>query len=245
MIITFSQGSLTNETHFQHKTEIRDILQRYPAITSGLGVLFKEYIRWYDEEDTTLEGIAKSDITKLIHEKDRVRDETTAGLFRHIDADCYHFNPELRVEAIGLQNIKNHYAGITQRSLDAQTASTYNMLQELNDRRDVLEHLHLDEWIDRLDADNKAVNDLIKDRDSEKVARPVSKMKEIRPQIDRVTNEIYSALETFERLNFNADVPECIKAVNVVNKRYADNLAQAAGHKASAKNKKEADNTAG
>ncbi len=243
MITTFTQVLLHNEEHFQHKTELKDILQRYPQVNTRLGQLTDAFVRLYNEEDIALEYIAKSDLTKLIADKDRERDDTTTGLFRHIDADTYHFDPSRRQEAVSLQNIKNRYRDITRRSLDEQTASTYNLLQELNAKRDILERLHLAGWIDRLETENKAVNELMKGRDSEKAAQPVSRMKEVRPQIDKVTTNIYSALETFAQLTPDADITKCIEELNAVNKRYADNLAQRAGRlAAAAKKKKEADN---
>ncbi|MDR1171160.1 MAG: DUF6261 family protein [Bacteroidales bacterium] len=176
MIITFSQAALHNEEHFQHKTEVKDILQRYPSVNSRLRQLSGEFVQLYDEEDSVLEYIAKSDLTQLIVDKDRERDETT-GLFRHIDADTLHFDPTLRREAVNLQNIRNRYHGLIRRSLDEQTASTYSMLQEMNARRNILERLHLDEWADQLEAKNKAVNELMNNRDSGKAAQPVSRMK--------------------------------------------------------------------
>ena len=243
MIYTFSYTRLTNEAHFQHKTETKDILQRYPSLVAMLGKLAGDFVTLLDEEDTVLEYINKSDFTVHIATKDRVRDETTMGLFRHIEADCYHFNPALRQEAIGLQNIKNRYNDLVRRSLDNQTASTYNMLQELNARRDVLERLHLDVWVDQLDAENKAVNELMKDRDTESAAKPTQRMKEVRPQIDTVCVNIYSALETFARLGANTEADECIKEINAVNKRYDDNLAKAAGQRAARKQAEKPDET--
>jgi hypothetical protein len=239
MIIRFSQSRLSNEGHFQHKTDIKDLLERYPETGKRLGRLMDDFLAQYKYEDQALEYIARSDYTKKITDANSERKNTVTGLFEHIDADTRHFNAERKQEAISLQNVKSTYRDMTRKGVNEMTAAMHNFLQEMNSRHAMLHNLNLCEWVDHLTGLNGDVTALVKERDRERASQMIPSMSDIRPKIDKATEAIYEALSTFANISpDDAELAGCIGELNAINKRNADAVAQHEGHLAAAAEKK-------
>jgi hypothetical protein len=238
-ILRIGDSRLRHEEHFQCKTEIKVVIDRFDGVKEKLGAIYIRFSNLLEEEDRMLEVIHKSEVTARIAACDQRRDETTSGLFRHIDADCLHFDPARRQSANSLQIIRKHYMGITRQNVESQTASTNKMLQEFETKRDLLNQLHLGEWVDHLRECNERTAKLIALRDSESATRPVSQMKLIRPEIDQCTTRIFNALETFtETFPEEQGFVETIKLINEINRRFDNTLARRQGTSEAAKARK-------
>ncbi len=238
-ILRFSNQPLRNEEYFRHKSEILQVItqsEMEPILINTVATPFKSSV---DEIRQALEVISKNAYTQPILDADDERDCITSGLFDMINGLTKHFDAEKRRQAVELQIISNHYKGINRQSIESQTGSTENLLQNLNEKKEYLENLKITEWVTQLETINKKVADLIMNRFEENVSKPVQRMKEERPICNQRLEALYKVIEAIAIMSPDEKVSKCISLINNINKNYMDIIAQRRGI-AAAKKEKEA-----
>ena len=228
-IIRFGGQSLRNEEYFRHKTETLEAINNSAANVTPIKPILDPFIASVDDVDEALEIIRKSSLTDKIQEEDRERDVTTTGFSNTVTGLTKHFKPEIRKQANELQIIFRHYKGINQQSVVSQTGSTINLLQALREKQYALTTLGLNEWATQLEIINNKVAMSTMDRFDENAAKPLQRMKEVRPVCDELLNKLYAAIETFAKITPSAEFEKCINTLNSINKKYIDTIAQRRG----------------
>jgi hypothetical protein len=153
----FRIEDLRHEEWFQFYTEFKMLAGQYNPPALNIDALFATFVILYARADEALEIIRKSATTEQLAEADHARDVIFRGFSDAGKAGLSHFDPSRREAARRLKIVFDHYGNIARKSYDEETASIYNLIQEMNDVHAAdIAILGLGEWVSRLDADNKA-----------------------------------------------------------------------------------------
>lgn len=176
---------LRNEEHFEFHTEFKALIVKH-YIKELNEPLYSRYVIDYNMLDAALEIIRKSVRTDDLVQADSKRDETFYGLRHAVESAIRHFDADKRHAAQYLDNIFDHYGNIATVSRDQQTASIYNLIQELrmSNKGADLTTLGLTDWVNELEKNNKKYQETLEARYAEKEAQPERKMLEARNVID-------------------------------------------------------------
>jgi hypothetical protein len=182
------------EQWFQFFTEFKRLAEYYKNLGIDEEILL--FLILYTKADVALEVIRKSDKTKLIDAANKKRDNTFRGLSGAVKALLNHFNEEKRYAAVQLQIVFDHYGNVTRLPNDEQTASIYNMLQELKGSYAAQVYLlGLNEWVEELEKDNNTFQALVAERNSEESSRSNIRLSEVRKECDALYRKIVERLE--------------------------------------------------
>lgn len=229
-ILRFNSHPMRNEEYFQHKLEIIDAMDRSGIKLNPIKRIVDPFKAMVEEIDNALELIRKSGYTEQINNQDNVRDSITRGFIDVVTGYTNHFDSEMREYARILKIITDHYKGINQQSISSQTASTINMLQDLRAKSDLLDDLGLTEWVDKIEDENDNVAELMMARFEEGASLPAERMKELRPECEKLLEDLYKAIEVYSVTYFEErSYSNCIELINVINKKYMNVIAQRKG----------------
>jgi hypothetical protein len=239
----FTLTELWNEEHFQFHSDVVALLaddgqsneegEGYNTATSlGVEQDYAAYLIAHNKEDVALELIRKSAITKKIAEADTTRDITFRGLTDFVRTSTQHFNTDKREAAYQLKVVLDHYGNLAHKSYAAETASIYNLLQELNDKYAAeIAQVGIGDWVSQLEADNAAFQTLLDARFAETAGKTDLRMKEVRKEIDIIYRRIIARIEAYMLLNGDALYIPFVRALNARVAFYATLIAQRKGRK--------------
>jgi hypothetical protein len=185
--------------------------------------LLDKYLSSYADEDTALKKIRKSHLTEQIQAADKVRDDVFSGMAEQNSALLKHYDTAKREAANRLQIVFNTYGNVARKSLNEETSAIYNLLQDLRSPKYQADTtaVGLTEWATELEARNKALEALVRERDSETDSKTDIVLKEARNALDDVYNEITERAEAYALVGTNpAPYKALIEAFNVVVDRF-------------------------
>jgi hypothetical protein len=231
-VTNITMAHMNNETHVQFHESVRMLMERWgEKLTIPL---FGQYDKSLNDEKEALLIIKKSEITADIADKDRSRDGVFRGFSDTVKGLRNHFDYDVRQLANRLWNVFLHYGNIARKPLDAQTAATEDMLREFEreDLKAAIAQLNLDDWRQKIDEENRAVQRLMMDRYAETAAQTTLRMKTTRVETDKFYRAIAADARNQVLAQNNAETwMEFIREINVIVKRYKDLQAQKFGRK--------------
>ena len=233
----FRTGNLRNEEWFQFYTEVKELIDSYDPESLDIAALFSVFVVLYGDVDTALEIIRKSITTERIANADTTRDNTFRGFADAVKSACNHFDAEKRDAAKYLQNILDHYGNIARKLLDEETASIYNLVQEVRVKPAYLTLLGLTDWVDQLEIENKAFEALMEKRYSEESSKTTLKMKELRVETDRCYRSILDRIDALILINGKDRYADFVKELDVRSQRFENMLAARKGRVEAGKKK--------
>jgi hypothetical protein len=233
-ILSLNFYKLRNEEWFQLFTEFRDLVLKYNPDALNIAELWATFLLLYADADTALEIVRKSAETVRMMEADHVRDHTFRGFADAVKSARNHFDPVKRDAADRLTLLFDHFGNLAQKAPNEETASIYNLLQELDSGTPGTELpvdiLSLRDWAIRLAEDNAAYETLVKNRNTEVASRSKLRAKTVRRKMQDVYYKITERIEAI--MTLNGDVPpftDFVDEWNTFLKRYTDVLAQRQG----------------
>jgi hypothetical protein len=242
----FAMTELRNEEHFRFHTDVVVLIdgdgtpheegegdgRLYTAVTLGIEQDFDAYLIAHNKEDVALELIRKSATTEKIAEADTTRDITVRGLTDSVRTSLQHFNADKREAARQLKVVLDHYGNLAIKGYAEETASIYNLLQELNDNYAAeIALLGIGDWVAQLDADNTAFQTLLDARFAEVAGKTDLRMKEVRKEIDAIYRKITDRIAAQMLLNGEAPFIPFVRDLNARIAFYANVIAQRKGRK--------------
>jgi hypothetical protein len=124
----------------------------------------------------------------------------------------------------------DHYGDVVHKSYDAETATIYNFLQEVNENNaNDIAVLDLSEWIRRLDVVNKAFDTLQKQRYDENAKKAKLRMADIRKETNRNYRSMLNHIDASILLNGEAQHAPFVNALSVRVEHYTNIIAQRKG----------------
>lgn len=229
---------LRNNEHFQFQTEFKALVEEFNAQTLKIETLFVQtYLPLYNDEDEALVKIVKNSFSEARSEADRQRDSIFRGLDDSVKAALNHFDPEMQAAAKRIRIPLDTFGNVAQLPLNEETSAIYNLVQELRANYAAeLTKLALAAWVDKLEADNKAYEELVKSSYEEDAAKTELKAKEVRIAIDATVRKIFERIEALMLIEGEQDYTEFVRRLNMQIEKYDNTLAQRRG---AAKAKKE------
>jgi hypothetical protein len=234
----FKIKDLRNEEWFQFYSEFKMLVEQYSPSVLNIDALFAIFTVLYADADKALEIIRKSPETEQLVEADNARDTVFRGFADAVKSGLNHFDPAKREAARRLQIVFDHYGNIARKSYDAETASIYNFIQEMNDAyaADVAA-LGLGDWVTQLNDDNQAFEKLMETRYTETGGKTGLRMNDVRKETDRNYLDMLDRIDASILLNGDAQYAPFVNALNVRADRYAGIIAMRKG-----RNVKKSDN---
>ncbi len=238
----FDIGHLHNAEHFQFHANILAILDEANPATAKLEAQIAALRTSFADEDKIMKPIEKSAVTKLIVAADAARDETFRSLMATYRAAAVHLSAAVREAAAELEPLFDAYRRITVKSFVAQSAKTDNFIQTLRTKyAGEVTTLNLGPWLDELDRQNKAVEELMNQRNIEKASRRSYETVEgVRRRVDEAWRNLamcIQALAIMETGDTAAAIVAMIARINVTVEHYATAMAVRRGRAAAAKQK--------
>jgi hypothetical protein len=198
---------------------------------------FIAYIALYNKEDDVLQKIMKSMLTDDIQASDaQKRDVTFRGLVNANKAALSHYDEEVRKAAKRLQIILDAYGNVARMRSNEETSAIYNLNQELREKHapDVAA-VGLNDWINKLEADNNEYAALVKSRNIELSQRSDLTMKDVRKEVDAAYRTIVERIEALMLIEGEEAYLPFVKRLNVTAEKYKNLVAQRQGAAAATK----------
>jgi hypothetical protein len=225
-------ADLRNEEWFQFYTEFKALVEQYYPGTLNIEELFVTFVILYVKADKALEIIRKSATTEQLAEVDSARDVVFRGFADAVKSALSHFDAAKKEAAKRLKIVIDHYGNVARKPYDEETASIYNFIQEMNGAHAAdVNTLGLNEWITRLETENKTFEALLKTRYSENVGKVNASLIEIRNDTDKIYRNIIKRIEASMLLNGEEQYLPFANELNLRVGHYSNLLAQRKGRK--------------
>jgi hypothetical protein len=232
-IKALKSNDLRISEHFQIHTEVKDLVVAETPEKLGIVELFALYLICYANEDEAMKKIVKNLTTDDIDDADGVRDNTHGGLTGTNRAALKHFDPEVAEAARQLQLVFKTYGNLAEESINEETADIYNLLQELKGAyAPQVEKVGLGGWVAKLEADNKAVDALVKKRNDENVAKTRLQTRTARAETDKAYAAIVKRINALIEVNGEANYADFVTKLNGYIDKYNAMLAVRKGRAA-------------
>lgn len=225
--------NLRNEEHFQFYTDFKSLVEANDPISLGIEVAFQAFLPFYNDELKALDIIRKSFLTDDISAADELRDNTFRGLCDVVSSAKHHFMVEKRTAAARIQLIFDHYGNIGRKPYDEETAAINSLLGDLAGLADDLTLLGLTDWVNELQANNVAFDNLKKDRYTEEAGKTQLRMKQVRIEVDAAYKHIAERIDALVIVNGVEAYDSFINELNERIEAYKLLLAQRKGRSAS------------
>ena len=224
-------SKLRNNEHFQCQTEFKALVEEFDPAAMKLNPLYSEtYVSLYKAEDEALLKIIKNTFSELRSDADRQRDQTFRGTVDMLNAGSNHFDPQVQEAARRMKIVFDRFGNVAKLPLNEETSAIYNLVQEVTENQDAdADKLGLMPWINKLNADNKAYEALVKSGYEEEAAKTELKVKTTRADVDGAVRQIIERVEALIVIEGEADYAEFVRRLNLIFDRYANTLAQRQG----------------
>ena len=229
-IESISTARLRNNEHFQFHTEFRDLVTGVRPEMLQIEDQFAAYLICYANEDIAFQKIVKSAATAEIEAADKTRDQTYRGMADTNKAAVNHFDNEVSAAARRLKIVFDTYGNLSAKPLNEETSAIYNLLQELTGTYAAdSQKVGLSAWATQLDAENKALDALVKSRVDEQADKTELKMKETRNETDKAYATITERINALTVVEGPANYEVFIRKLNIFINKYNNLVAQRRG----------------
>ncbi|MFZ4548865.1 MAG: DUF6261 family protein, partial [Bacteroidales bacterium] len=169
-------------------------------------------------------------LTDDIAEADDLRDNTFIGLCDAIKSAGRHFRPEVQQAASRLQVIIGNHSNLIRKSYDEETAAINSLINDFNTvgAADVA-IIGLTDWVNELQANNNAFDDLKKGRYTEEAGKTQLQMKEVRLQLDEAYHAIVNRINALIVVNGETAYSNFVNELNQRVESYSKLVAQRRG----------------
>jgi hypothetical protein len=208
-------NKLRNEEWFNFFTEFKTFVEEFYPQAQNIEELFPLFLNLYSMADTALDKITKSEFTSTIVQLDEKRDNTFRGLVATAKAALFHYEDDKRAIAKKIVDLFDHYGNLAVKSYNEETASIYNLLQDLRgDYAGIVRALSLSGWVDALDKNNCDFEKAILDRNRESAGKTDVNMVEVRAKANRCYLDIIERFEALMLVQGDGDFAPFVKTLN-------------------------------
>jgi hypothetical protein len=232
-ITRFRLAALRNNEHVEFNRLFIVTVDKFGASELGILALYTTYKELFAGEELVFDIIFSSDLTITIEKLDAERDRLYRGFWDGVKSALNHYDATKREAARKLGRVLKHYGNVPRERLNAETATIYDVLRELNTPENLalVTLLELNAWLAALAKVNGDLETTMSDRFEEESKRPEQRMKTIRVQVDKQLRVILDKVEAMEQTASPYYDPAFVKEVNALMLYYKDLIAQEAGHR--------------
>jgi hypothetical protein len=229
-----------NERWFSAHLEFGRLIVRATPEKLGIEKIYPAYEKLVAMADELLEQISKSKHTARLKTLDKQRDDTVNGFKAAVRALLKSINESKKDAATSLNILLNGYGNIAKLDYDAESASIYNLVQDLEGKyaQDVVS-AELTDWVTELKRLNKLFTDTASVRHDEKAEKPEGKLVEIRREVDQSLSRILTVIEATTYTAPTTELNDFVTRLNVLIRSYRTLAAQDKGRRNAKKAAKE------
>jgi hypothetical protein len=207
---------LRREAHYQFLELYNQLLNTFPEAKAIVDIYYDEFIDLLVQEKLLVDAQKSSDYTRLIVAADHQDDRLLVGINSLIDAALHHFDPAVVEAAISLLNRMKPFGNIIRKSYEEEVAAIRILLVDFEgEYANKVEIVGLTPWIKELRISVDEFERLLQSRSSEKAAKPVERLRDIRHKIEIVYREMIDRIDAYNILNENDTCTAFIKELNV------------------------------
>jgi hypothetical protein len=242
MIDNIILSKMHNNEHFQFMTEFRDLFEESDPVKAKILRELESFYTLYVQEDGCIKKVLKSETTLKRHQADRGRDNTFRGFADSVKSALNNSDPEVKDSAYRLDILLKSYGNLARKPYQEETAGIYNLLGDLKEKyaKDV-KILNLDKWVNELESNNIAFENLVKARFSELEQVTDLKAKDVRKNIDKVYLDIVEKIKAVILLENDPVYEAFARKLNTIISIYNLLIAQRKGRSDARKNRKQRD----
>jgi len=151
---------MRHELHYEYHKNILAILDA--QVDGALELirigdpLVPTYHEVFEVEESVLDIVIKSALSKPLAELDRERDQAYAGLVASVKSMSHHHDPEMRDASERIADILKHYGNVAKKNYEEESAAISDLLREVDKpelNADIVK-LGVVPWRDRLETLN-------------------------------------------------------------------------------------------
>ena len=175
---------LRNAEFIQFLKDVSSLCQAKNPETLQISSELKQVLDMVNLLDAAFNREQSSKITKIIEQLDAERDACIIGIRALIVAYTYHYEQNIKVAAVDLLKILDHYgSNLARFNYQAQTETLSRLISDLESQKNVLEALgssHLITWIERMKTLNQEFGEQYLARTKEYASLPKQTFLEMR-----------------------------------------------------------------
>jgi len=217
--------SMRNDANFQFHADFIHLVNGVGETVLKIDALWTAHLGLFAVLDEALKKISMSAATPKIHEADKERDELFSGFKKFLAGLCEHYDRETRDTALKVQVVVHTYGDVTSKSLSEETSAVYNLAQELKSEKygGLIEQLNLTQWLNKIEAKNNTVSNLMQERDRENASKSHTAVAEARRGLDGSYKHIVDIVNANLLLGqlSGAEAEEFVNTANETIHRYA------------------------
>ena len=210
-------ASLQNHEHYGFVTEVKLALQQ--ANIDSLATLLGRLTPLVDEENKSLEIVAKSEHTQRLKELDRNRDNMFRGLSACVNESSYSPIKDEKEAATLIKILLKKYGNIISESFESQHSKTENLIQDLRSEKyaTATNKIGLTRWVNWLEEAESTFMELYRTRRDEKASTIATtrSLKLVRKDLNGVYREIIEHLNALAVLQPSEALSQLIARINI------------------------------
>ena len=215
-IQNFSLTGLTNEEHYKFMFDANSLIIAAGASTLSIVNEYDIFKKAFLNEDEALGFVRKSSITDNINAADLNRDTTLKGFKKGIESFLSHFKPANREAANRLLVFLNNFGNVTAKSYEEESAAIIKIVSLLKTTHaDDINTLSMMEWVEELESNNNAFDQLMTDRFDEADDKTRLRMKNVRKEIDKAYKAIAKRINALIIVNGEATYTDFVNKLNL------------------------------
>jgi len=223
-INNLSLTALSNEAHFKYHTDVDGLVQDATPDALQIKAEYSDFNAMLINEKEALGKVRKSTFTGKLHDADLLRDTTLRGMKKAIESGLNHFKESVRDAAGNLIVLMDTYGSITKKSYEKESGAILKLVADLKGKYAAdAEKVGISDWVTELEANNKAFDDLMKNRYNEEDDKTRLHMKQERVAIDKVYHSIVKRINAAITLNGEAAFAPFVNKLNLRIDAYSRN----------------------
>ena len=215
VIIKFSITRLTNQEHVKFHKDFSALVVKFDPVQLKIADLFGKFCIVFDRETQSLDFVRKDAETKDIAGADALRDKTFSGFHGHVVADLNHYDPQSAKAAYRVNVIFDFYGDVTGLPYNKETEAINSLVSRLRtDHMDDLVLLNYLGWVNALQTQNDAFDELYGNRVVVDANKTELRMKDTRPATDAAYYELIKRINALMVVDSEDDYIQFVKELN-------------------------------
>ena len=210
-------ASLQNHEHYGFVTEVKLAIEQ--ANIDSLATLLAKFTPLVEEENKSLEIVAKSEHTHRLKELDRNRDNMFRGLSACVNEASYSPTKDEKEAATLMKILLKRYGNIISESFESQHSKTENLIQDLRSEKyaEASKKIGLVRWVNWLEQAETTFMELYRTRRDERASTIAGTraLKLIRKDLNGVYREIIEHLNALAVLQPSEALSQLIARINI------------------------------
>ena len=210
-------ASLQNHEHYGFVTEVKLAIEQ--ANIDSLATLLAKFTPLVEEENKSLEIVAKSEHTHRLKELDRNRDNMFRGLSACVNEASYSPTKDEKEAATLIKILLKRYGNIISESFESQHSKTENLIQDLRSEKyaEASKKIGLVRWVNWLEQAETTFMELYRTRRDERASTIAGTraLKLIRKDLNGVYREIIEHLNALAVLQPLDALTQLIARINI------------------------------